>query len=146
MRSDVGDKNLVMLMKDKDIVIGGESSGHICVYNYIRSCDALYNSLEFVSCMLEDNEGLMKIINSNFVIPSVTKNVVISDELRKTFNTNINVDRDIANIKKRYPNSRIIVRPSGTESVIRIYVEGTDCVVDQEIVKKIEKILVENQA
>lgn len=146
MRSDVGDKNLVMLMKDNGIAIGGESSGHICIYNYIRSCDALYNSLEFVSCMLEDNDGLMKIINSNFVIPSATKNVVIGDELRKTFNTNINVDRDIANIKKRYPNSRIIVRPSGTESVIRIYVEGTDCIVNNEIIKKIEKILVKNQA
>jgi len=145
MRSDVGDKNLVMLMKDNGIAIGGESSGHICIYNYIRSCDALYNSLEFVSCLLEDDVELLNIINSNFVIPSVTKNVVISDEFRKTFNTNINVDRDIINIKKQYPDSRIIVRPSGTESVIRIYVEGTDCVVNQEIVEKIEKILVNYQ-
>jgi len=139
-RSDVGDKNVIQLMSNQSLSIGGESSGHICFLNYIPNCDALYNSLFFMKCYNELID-FDTILSSSIKLPNVTKNIQVDKLFRSNFDKNIQLHKELDFIQKQYKSSRIIVRPSGTEPVIRIYVEGETMEENENIVKNIEKII-----
>ena len=141
VRSDVGDKNLIEMMKKNSIVLGGESSGHICFLNYIPSCDALFNALYFLMCYSYFNDKIYDVINQKITYDSAMNNIKISDEFRKNFDKNNAFRNKIKTIEYQYSDYKIIVRPSGTEPVLRVYVEGEDNIIINEILLKIiEKI------
>lgn len=124
IKSDVGDKNVIQLMKKNNAVLGGESSGHICFMNYLHSCDALFNSLYYLKCYTENRDMCENVVKDICYLPSKTLNIPVSLMFRKMFDYDINFKNDIANITHKYCNTKIVVRPSGTEPVIRVYVEG----------------------
>ena len=79
-RSQVGDKNLIELMKKNSIILGGESSGHICFLYYLPSCDALYNALYFLKCYSFFKEKIYEILNEKITFNSVTCNIKVSEK------------------------------------------------------------------
>ncbi len=141
LRTDVGDKNVIEAMRANNYALGGESSGHICFRNYNTTCDELLNALV-----------LLKIVQNNFsqiytkLLPfkkynSVLKNIAITKELRKVFNTDETIQTKLKDIIAQYTDVKIIVRPSGTESVIRIFCESPDSAKNQKVACQIEKFL-----
>ena len=73
-------------------------------------------------------------------VPQTIKNVAVSNNVRKNFDKNKTLKTQIENVIKQYPNCRVVVRPSGTENVIRIMVEGGE-LNTQNIINKIELLL-----
>ncbi len=145
LRSDVGDKNLIELMKKNSIILGGESSGHICFLYYIPTCDALYNALFFLKCYSYFQSKIYKLIEEKITYNSVIKSINVNAEFRKNFDKNIALKNKIKTIENSELNCRIIVRPSGTEPVIRIYVEGETNTNNHEILLKIIDIIKSEQ-
>jgi len=145
IRSDVGDKNVIQLMKDNNLILGGEPSGHICILDYLPSCDALFNSLFLIKSCKEMNVSIENVSKNNNNFPSIMRNIDVDREYRKTFDNNIKLKNEINNMQTKNKDIRIVVRPSGTEPVIRIYVEGksTDKII--EIANQIED-LIKNKA
>jgi phosphoglucosamine mutase len=141
IRSDVGDKNVIQLMKEKSISVGGESSGHICLLNYLPNCDALYNSLFYLKSCESLGDDFESILKSVIKLPSVIKNLKVDGDLRLEFDANKNINKQIKLIQKQNPSTKIVVRPSGTEPVIRIYVEGESIDDNKSILEKLEKII-----
>lgn len=124
IRCDVGDKNVINNIRNNHLSLGGEPSGHICLYEHNCTCDALFNCLYFLKIVNSNTININEILNKNYKLPSITKNISIDAKLRETWNINKNI-RDL--ISKHINNNReekIIIRPSGTEPIIRIYVEG----------------------
>jgi phosphoglucosamine mutase len=144
-RSSVGDKNLIALMKKNSIILGGESSGHICFLYYLPSCDALYNAIYFLKCYSVWGERIYKIINEKITFNSKTSNIKVDEVFRKNFDTNIILKNKINKICAEYNDAKIIVRPSGTEPVIRIYVESIDNKNNDKILQKIQDIIKSEQ-
>lgn len=141
VRVDVGDKNVIEKMKINNFSLGGESSGHICIHNFNTTCDALINSLQ-----------LLKIINNKFndletmLLPfkryeSVMKNVKVTKEFRQGYNQNIEFKTELENVIKKQKDVRIVVRPSGTESVLRLFVEGKNSIKIQDALGALEKLV-----
>ncbi len=141
VRVDVGDRNVIEKMRENNFSLGGESSGHICFHSYNTTCDALINALQ-----------LLKIINNNFSYvdmllleykkySSKLKNIVITDEFRKDYNGNNAFLDELNDLIKSYSDVKIIVRPSGTESVLRILVEGIDSSLNEKALMAIEKFI-----
>ena len=145
IRSNVGDKNLIETMKNNCIILGGECSGHICFLNYIPSCDALYNALYFLKCYTHFDNNFEEIIKEKITLNSVIKNINVSESFRKKYDENIVFKNKIKNIENEYIGYYIIVRPSGTEPVMRIYVEGDDYIKVNEILHKISEIIKSEQ-
>lgn len=144
-RSDVGDKNLVDLMKKNSIILGGESSGHICFLHYLPSCDALYNALYFLKCYDFYKEKIYQILDEKITYNSISFKINVSQEFRKNYDTNIELKNKINKVSNLNKDMKIIVRPSGTEPVIRIYVESNDENKNMKIVQKIHKIIKNEQ-
>lgn len=142
--TDVGDKNVIEKLRNNNYSIGGEPSGHICLYAHNTTCDALFNSLFFFKILKETNWDINKKLLELQIYPSIAKNIPVTLEYRKNFDKNKNLKSSINLISKKYSKTKIIVRPSGTEPVIRIYVEGISQSDNLEVLNLIENIIKNN--
>ena len=121
-RSDVGDKNVLQLMRQTGSIIGGENSGHIINLEYSPSGDGLMTSLLIMKAMIEKEKSIDELLDGLDLIPQLSQN--IETDLTKISNDFITEISNDANTNLK--NGRVLVRKSGTEPLLRITVESTD--------------------
>ena len=121
-RSDVGDKNVLQLMRQTDSILGGENSGHIINLDYSPSGDGLMIALLVMKAMVDLDKSIDELSHGLELIPQFNHN--IETDLTKLSNDLITKLSDEANTNLN--NGRVLVRKSGTEPVLRITVESTD--------------------
>ncbi len=125
IRTRVGDRYVLEEMKKTKAMIGGEQSGHIIYFDKNTTGDGLITSLEVLETMRHFKEKLSSLISDIPRFPQVLKNVVINDRDKIMESEELSQVLDKArNILKN--TGRILVRPSGTEPLIRIMIEGSD--------------------
>lgn len=140
VRTDVGDRNVIEAMKENNFVLGGESSGHICIKSLNGTCDALLNAIYLLKIIITEKLDLTQFLLKLHKVPQTITNVKVSDEFRRNFDSNLVLCKQLCKVSKKYQNMRIIVRPSGTENVIRIFIEGNP-VIAKEVTNEIKKLL-----
>ncbi len=133
-RSEVGDKNVLQLMRQTGSIIGGENSGHIINLEYSPSGDGLMTSLLIMKTMIESEKSLDELLNGLDLIPQLSHN--IETDLTKISNDFIAKIADDAN--RDLKNGRVLVRKSGTEPLLRITVESKDKLEAQKIFESIK--------
>ena len=133
-RSEVGDKNVLQLMRQTGSIIGGENSGHIINLEYSPSGDGLMTSLLIMKTMIESEKSLDELLNGLDLIPQLSNN--IETDLTKISNDFITKISDDANTNLK--NGRVLVRKSGTEPLLRITVESKDKLEAQKIFESIK--------
>ena len=140
-RSDVGDKNVYSMMKKTGAIIGGESSGHIINSEYSPTGDALLIALIIIKESLNKELKISELVSDLELLPVLNKNIDTEDLL----NTNESFLSDLANeINSKNPDGRVIIRPSGTEPLIRISIENKDQDVASTLAKDIINAIKEN--
>ena len=133
-RSDVGDKNVLQLMRQTGSIIGGENSGHIINLTYSPSGDGLMTSLLVMKTMIEKEKSIDELLDGLDLIPQLSHNIEMDlTKISNDFITKISEDAN-TNLK----NGRVMVRKSGTEPVLRITIESKDRVVAQNIFESIK--------
>lgn len=124
IRTPVGDRYVVEAMRDKDINLGGEQSGHIIFSDYTSTGDGLIASLQILCELMDQNKkasGLLKVFEP---VPQYLKSVTFKS-LKPL--EDVSVKKAMAQADERLNgNGRLLVRPSGTEPVIRVMAEGED--------------------
>jgi len=124
IRTGVGDRNVVEMMKKCHYSLGGESSGHICFHEYNSTCDALFNALMFLSIFYKSEEVDKYLVYVNKT-PQLNTNIRVVDEKVYNFDNNKELENKIDDLIKKYENKiRLVLRPSGTENLFRIMVES----------------------
>ena len=123
-RVDVGDRNVIEHMLSNNFSIGGEPSGHICLHEFNTTCDALFNSLFLMKIIVEDEVNIKDLLLNVNKSNQIIKNIQIDEKLRKEFDVDKYKEPINKIVEKNGNNIRVVVRPSGTESVLRIMVEG----------------------
>jgi len=138
IRVDVGDKYIYNELKNRDLLLGGESSGHIILKNYINGSDGLLVALKVIEAAR---------INGNMLLETFKKYPQINLSIPIKYIDRLSLENYIRSstfqtIKEDYEKDgfRLLVRFSGTESVLRIMVEG----LDYNKIKDIAKNLVSN--
>ena len=140
-RSDVGDKNVYSMMKKTGAIIGGESSGHIINSEYSPTGDALLIGLIIIKESLNKELKISELISDLELLPVLNENIDTEDLL----NTNESFLSNLANeINSKNPDGRVILRPSGTEPLIRISIENKDQDVASTLAKDIIDAIKEN--
>lgn len=141
VRTDVGDRNVIEKMLENNFVLGGESSGHICIRSLNGTCDALLNAIYLLKIIITEKLELGQFLLNLHKVPQTITNVKVTGEFRKNFDSNFVLCKQLCKVAKKHQNMRIIVRPSGTENVVRIFVEGNP-VLATEITNEIKGLLV----
>jgi phosphoglucosamine mutase len=123
VQTPVGDKYVYENMAANGHRIGGEQSGHIIFSKYATTGDGILTSIMLMEVILEKKMTLAKLAEPVTIYPQLTKNVKVRDKASAL------QDPDVAFAVQSVQdelldNGRILVRPSGTEPVIRIMVEA----------------------
>jgi len=138
VRAPVGDRYVLKIMLEHGAILGGEQSGHII--NLLESVtgDGLITALSVLEVMIEEQKPLSKLVEGLERFPQILVNAkvkdkgVVNDEKFKKF---------VSEVEKELKNGRILIRPSGTEPVIRIMVEGDNEIKIRDIANKIKEFL-----
>lgn len=116
---DVGDSNVCKAMQRTGAVLGGERSGHIVLSKYGTTGDGLVTAIMLMEAVSEQKCNLYEFLKGYKPLPQLVCNVPASDKARAMEG----VENLAAKLAEKY-RARIVVRPSGTEKVIRIMAEG----------------------
>ncbi|HLR81047.1 MAG TPA: phosphoglucosamine mutase [Bacillota bacterium] len=147
-KTNVGDRYVMEKMRQGGYNLGGEQSGHIIFLDYNTTGDGLLSALQLINVMKETDKPLSELAEEMTLYPQVLKNVEVTnkeDVLKhpQIANTIEKVEQQLGN------EGRILVRPSGTEPLIRVMVEAPseeEC--EQyvnEVVQVVEKVSGENK-
>lgn len=123
VRTQVGDRYVVEEMRKKGYSFGGEQSGHLVFLDHITTGDGNLAALCLLSIMQKRNKPMSELAGVMESFPQVLKNVRTSGKI--DVNMVPDFQKTVSKMEKKLgKKGRILVRPSGTEPVIRVMVEG----------------------
>jgi len=135
IRTDVGEKNLLVAMQANECLIGGEPSGHIILKDFAKHSDGILVALRTLQTALITNNWDLKTFTRT---PQVNSNVVV--KIKKDLN-----QAPVLNAINKYQAliqpGRLIVRYSGTENLLRLLLEGPDKDYLEQILPELKKEL-----
>jgi len=121
----VGDRYVMERLLETDTILGGEQSGHIIFLEHNTTGDGLLSALQLLSILQEKGSKLSELAAQMERFPQVLVNTKVND--KEKILTNGVVNAKIEQVQNYLgENGRILVRPSGTESLIRVMLEGPD--------------------
>ena len=125
--TQVGDRYVLETMLEKGYSLGGEQSGHIIFLDENTTGDGLLTSLHLLQAMAGRRMTLARLAQVMTPLPQVLVNVPVTPKRRDTWQQDRRVAAMIQAMEQAYGGSgRVLVRPSGTEPLIRVMLEGTD--------------------
>ncbi len=124
-RTDVGDRFVIEAMRQLDWGLGGESSGHIVCSQFTTTGDGIIAALQVLVAMVDNDQSLAKLSSEMVRLPQAVINVGCKDPAAATACTNVSAA--VGDVEgKLAGRGRVLLRPSGTEPVVRVMVEGED--------------------
>jgi phosphoglucosamine mutase len=125
VRTQVGDRYVVEEMRQKGYTFGGEQSGHLIFLRHNTTGDGILAALQLLVSMLKQDKPLSELAKIMEPYPQVLKNVRTAKKL--TLDSIPGLQKKITALETTLNDKgRILIRPSGTEPVIRVMVEGED--------------------
>lgn len=126
VQTQVGDKNVLKEMTDNDYILGGEQSGHLIMTRYNTSGDGLATALRVLQILKNSKKTSAELNNLYEDYPQVLLNARVAEN-KKNQVTNKPIQEAVAKIEEQLADQgRVNIRPSGTEPLIRVMIEGKD--------------------
>ncbi len=140
VQTAVGDRYVVEEMKKNGNNLGGEQSGHIIFLDYNTTGDGLLTGLQLVNIMKLTKKPLSELAKEMQKFPQKLVNIRVSDKYHVTDNEKVSAV--IAEVEKEMNGfGRILVRPSGTEPLVRVMAEASTELLCNEYVERIATVV-----
>lgn len=139
IRTKVGDRYVVEQMREKGYNVGGEQSGHIVLSDFSTTGDGLISALQVLSCVKKAGRPVSEVCAKFEPVPQFLKNVRYSGGKpleNKTVITAIDEAKD-----RLGKTGRLVIRPSGTEPLIRVMAEGDDRILVEAVVDDLVSLI-----
>jgi phosphoglucosamine mutase len=144
-RTPVGDRYVVEHMRRHGFNVGGEQSGHIVLSDFSTTGDGLVTALQILAVVAQSGKPVSEVCNRFEPLPQILKNVPYKNGGQPL--DNLAVRRAIDDGKSKLgQDGRLVIRPSGTEPVIRVMAEGDDARLVDNVVSNIVHALTEAAA
>ncbi|MBE7030578.1 MAG: phosphoglucosamine mutase [Ruminococcaceae bacterium] len=126
-QTKVGDRYVLEHMLENGYVIGGEQSGHIIFLEHNTTGDGLLTAVQLVSVLRDSGGKMSELASAVNVLPQVLVNAHIRNEYKETYAEDTVIAAEIRRIEEKFHNNgRVLIRPSGTEPLVRVMLEGSD--------------------
>lgn len=138
IQTQVGDRYVLEEMLKNGYNLGGEQSGHIILLDYNPTGDGILTALMLIQSILENNISASNMASIIKLYPQVLINANVNPNKKYDYNKNEKIKNAIEKLEKEFNgNGRVLIRPSGTEPLIRVMIEGED---QKYITKKANEI------
>ena len=129
----VGDRYVLENMLENGYNLGGEQSGHIILLDYNPTGDGILTSLMLIKILLEKKASVSKLCEIIKIYPQVLINAKVSADKKYDYEKDPEIKARIDELEKEFSgNGRVLIRPSGTEPLVRVMIEGEN----QEYIKE----------
>ncbi len=135
-RAKVGDRYVIEAMRQNGFPLGGESSGHIICAQYGTTGDGIVAALQVLAALDQMGKTLEESLDSLKNFPQVLVNVPLTAQIKDINHSD--VQNAVENAEKQLGNKgRVLLRPSGTEPLVRVMVEGEDARLVEQLANSI---------
>lgn len=141
-KTAVGDRYVMERMRSGGFNLGGEQSGHVIFLDYNTTGDGILSALQLVDTLQRSGKKLSELKTIMNKYPQVLKNVRV--ENKSALQGNKRIEAAIASVEEQLgDNGRVLVRPSGTEPLVRVMAEGADKMQIEAFVDQIAQVIEE---
>ena len=138
----VGDRFVLEEMLQEGYAFGGEQSGHVIFKDFASTGDGQLTSIQLLSLVKRSGQKLSELAEVMKRYPQCIINVTVSKDGKLAYYTDPQIKAAIEEAKKEFGDTgRIVVRPSGTEHLIRVMTEGEDRVLTESIAKRVSEVI-----
>ena len=141
-KTKVGDRYVLENMMENGYNIGGEQSGHIIFLDDNTTGDGLLSALHLLKVLVETKKPLSELASVMEVLPQALVNAKVPNHKKESYMEYPEIADAIAVLEKKFNGEgRVLIRPSGTEPLVRVMIEGKDQKVIDEEAKKLAELI-----
>jgi phosphoglucosamine mutase len=141
--TDVGDRHVAEAMGRLGASVGGEQSGHVILSEHVTTGDGIVTALALLDVMVRSGKPLSELAKVMEVYPQTLINVRVEEPgAAKAVAASRSVESAVSEAEKRLgQEGRVLLRPSGTEPVVRVMVEHMDETVCREVCEEVSRVV-----
>ena len=125
LRAKVGDRYVLEEMLKSGYTLGGEQSGHIIFLDHNTTGDGLVSALNFAQVVQESSKTVEELCGIITILPQVLENAHVAKSGDTRYADNAEIMAEIARLEEKFSGrGRVLIRPSGTEPLVRVMIEG----------------------
>lgn len=141
-QTKVGDRYVLERMKEIDANLGGEQSGHIIFLDENTTGDGLLSALHLLQVMADTKKPLSELAAIMEVLPQALVNAKVANHKKEMYMEYPQIAEAIAELENKFAGEgRVLIRPSGTEPLVRVMIEGKDQAVIQAEAEKLASLI-----
>ena len=141
-KTKVGDRYVLENMREHGYNIGGEQSGHVIFLDDNTTGDGLLSALHLLEVMVDTGKPLTELAAIMEVLPQALVNAKVPNHKKEHFMEYPEIADAIAELEKKFNGEgRVLIRPSGTEPLVRVMIEGKDQKVIDEEAKRLAELI-----
>lgn len=142
VQTKVGDRYVLEKMREIGANLGGEQSGHIIFLDENTTGDGLLSALHLLEVMVDTKKPLSKLASVMEILPQALVNAKVPNHKKETYMEYSEIAEAISELEHKFEGrGRVLIRPSGTEPLVRVMIEGKDKKVIQEEAQKLAKLI-----
>ena len=142
IRANVGDRYVLEKMKELNVNIGGEQSGHIILSDFGTTGDGVLTSVKLVEAIRDSGKSLDELVGEIVDWPQLLINVRVDNSKKNLWNKNEVIVKFIQEKELEMAGlGRVLVRTSGTEPIVRVMVEGKEMATVDRVAKEIAAVV-----
>ena len=141
-KTKVGDRYVLENMLENGYNLGGEQSGHVIFLDDNTTGDGLLSALHLLEVMVETGKPLSELAKVMEVLPQALVNAKVPNHKKESYMEYTEIAEAIGELEKKFAGEgRVLIRPSGTEPLVRVMIEGKDQKVIEEEAKKLADLI-----
>ncbi len=124
-KTKVGDRYVLENMLQNGYSLGGEQSGHVIFLDHNTTGDGLLTALQLAGVIVHQNKSLNELAKVMNIYPQVLVNAKVSNQKKNDYMKDEVIQREIQKVEEHFHGKgRVLIRPSGTEPLVRVMIEG----------------------